>query len=1083
MLGGGVGGITAAFELTATPELRERFEVTVYQLGWRIGGKGASGRNPSAANRIEEHGLHVWFGFYDNAFRLMRDAYEELGRPPDAPLATFDDAFEGCDQLVLYDRQGEGWHAHRFNCPRNFLRPGDAGDLPTFWEMAATSCRWALGAWRDLRDDRDDLDDGPLPPRFTPVWFADLAREVAGDLLQAQLWAADHLLELAQRLAGARARRTDLARTEQAGQTWFLVRLLNGFRDWLWEQVVEERCDEDPELRLFFTMFDTLASTVAGMVKDGVLEHGFDAINDEEWSQWLRRHGAKEVTIGRTPAERSPLLRSVYDVAFGYPDGDIDKANVAAGTAINDLLRLVFSYRGSLMYKMQAGMGDTVFTPFYEVLRERGVRFEFFHAVTRLGLAPDQPLVDSIEVVPQVELAVDDYDPLIDVGGLPCWPSAPRWNQLVEGEALRARGIDFELDPNPLDRRPVRLTRGTEFDHVVLGIPVGALPEICEELIERDDRFRQAIESARTVQTQAFQVWASKGSDELGWEHDPNSVAGCYVEPLDTYCDMSHLIPRESWGDGDGVRAIAYFCGVLDDRADEVSMASADRARSATGRAKANAIEFLERDIDTLWPGAGGGGPLAPFEWSLIADPQGRDGKARFESQYWRANATGSDRYVLTTAGSVEHRLPSDRSGFDNLVLAGDWTKNGIDGGCVEAAVVSGMQAARQVIGAKNPIAGESPQWVKPPTEGLPPYVEYGGRATSPGPFLSLGGRTRSFVLQGGEDRLGEIVQRTLNAPAGRGVDYRALGSRVLLQVGGFERVSSMTAPFDRWGTVQEITACFWVPVVAGEDRGDVFVAERFGLALPYIFVDNPMSYLGGRENYGYAKTMAQFDPPTGVGERMKVKTFGGNFGRDEGAAWNPILEIAPASDRAGCGDGEAIDDPVEILRYLAADLLQRNAEGEVVIPGMRLTASLVDDLMAGRVRQVFLKQFRDAADGSRACYQSVVETPVEVQSGSIRPLAGEWEVTIHPLDSHPIEHELGVSSQRPAIAFEGELEMVVKDGIEIGTVAAPTSVPVAIEQPLGPAAERHDGLTGVIESAARWIQQEIYSLEGRLRR
>ena len=93
ILGGGVGGATAAFELTATPELRERFDVTLYQLGWRLGGKGASGRNAAAHDRIEEHGLHVWFGFYDHAFRVMRDAYSELGRPAGSPLASFEDAF------------------------------------------------------------------------------------------------------------------------------------------------------------------------------------------------------------------------------------------------------------------------------------------------------------------------------------------------------------------------------------------------------------------------------------------------------------------------------------------------------------------------------------------------------------------------------------------------------------------------------------------------------------------------------------------------------------------------------------------------------------------------------------------------------------------------------------------------------------------------------------------------------------------------------------------------------------------------------------------------------------------------------
>ena len=44
-------------------------------MGWRLGGKGASGRG--VADRIEEHGLHLWMGFYENAFRLMRDCYEE----------------------------------------------------------------------------------------------------------------------------------------------------------------------------------------------------------------------------------------------------------------------------------------------------------------------------------------------------------------------------------------------------------------------------------------------------------------------------------------------------------------------------------------------------------------------------------------------------------------------------------------------------------------------------------------------------------------------------------------------------------------------------------------------------------------------------------------------------------------------------------------------------------------------------------------------------------------------------------------------------------------------------------------------
>ncbi len=72
-----------------------------------------------------------------------------------------------------------------------------------------------------------------------------------------------------------------------------------------------------------------------------------------------------------------------------------------------------------------------------------------------------------------------------------------------------------------------------------------------------------------------------------------------------------------------------------------------------------------------------------------------RSGPKRLDAQYWRANTTPSERYVLTPAGSVHYRLAAEESGVENLVLAGDWTRNGIDGGCVEAAMTSGMRAAR----------------------------------------------------------------------------------------------------------------------------------------------------------------------------------------------------------------------------------------------------------------------------------------------------------------------------------------------------------------------------------------------------
>jgi uncharacterized protein with NAD-binding domain and iron-sulfur cluster len=1059
VLGGGVGGMTAAFELTATPELRERFEVTVYQLGWRNGGKGASGRNAAIADRIEEHGLHVWFGFYDNAFRVMRDAYEELGRPRGTPLATFEDAFHHCDQLVLYDRQGDGWHPLRFDCPRNLLRPGDPGELPTFWEIAATAIRFALHGWRGLRDDRDELAAPEAHTDLIPDWFENLAADLAGELLELPLDVAERLLGLAERLADLRAGHTNHALPQQAAQPLLLVRLLEAFREWLWTAVVARRVDDDPELRFFFTIVDAGVSTVAGIVKDGILEHGFDVVNGEDWAAWLRRHGAREVTIGRTPAERSPVLRAVYDVAFAYPGGDIDSANCAAGTATSDLLRLAFSYRGSIMYKMQAGMGDVVFAPLYEVLKRRGVRFEFFHAVTALHSGGNG--IDSIEVVRQAELADDvaSYEPLTPVKGLDCWPSEPDWSQLEPA----ANGVDFEAELNPLGRPAHRLERGRDFDEVVLGIPVGALPDICGELMARDERFKRGVETAVTVRTQAFQLWTNKDARQLGWAFDENSVTGCYVEPLDTFCDMTHLLPRESWQLADDTKSIGYFCGVLDDRRGETHA-------QATDRAKRNAIEFVERDLAELWPAATHRGK---FDWGVLVDRDGARGPARFDSQYWRANTSPWERYVLTPAGTVEHRLPSDDSGFANLKLAGDWTRTGIDGGCVEAAVISGIDAARAISGDPREVSGKRTDWLRPQPQELPPYIEYGGRATAPSPFACQKGHLQGLLLRGDAGRVAALVETVFNVPAGRSVEYRALGSNVMMLIGDFQRVTSLTEPFDRWGAVRETQASFWIPVLSGRRLGDLFIAERLLLAVPYVFVDNPMSYLGGRETYGYAKTMGRFDPPSGTGDQVAVQVFGGNFGRDEGADWRPFLDIAGGAPRPGAANAQPSEGPLALVRQLVGDMPELAEPAEVVLGDIQLTAGLVADLFAGRVGQVFLKQFRDATDGTRACYQAVVEAPVQISRVRSTLSNRDWQVDVHPLDSHPIDRELGIADQIAEAAFDIEIDFVVEDGEVVAGPGVVTGAP-----PLRFPRPGVDGGGSLIEAAARWVWREVTELE-----
>ena len=91
IIGGGIGGLTAAYELT-DPKLQNKYDITLYQMGWRLGGKCATGRNQDRNMRIEEHGIHAFAGSYYNGLTMMKYVYEELGKV-DGLLPNFETAF------------------------------------------------------------------------------------------------------------------------------------------------------------------------------------------------------------------------------------------------------------------------------------------------------------------------------------------------------------------------------------------------------------------------------------------------------------------------------------------------------------------------------------------------------------------------------------------------------------------------------------------------------------------------------------------------------------------------------------------------------------------------------------------------------------------------------------------------------------------------------------------------------------------------------------------------------------------------------------------------------------------------------
>jgi uncharacterized protein with NAD-binding domain and iron-sulfur cluster len=692
VVGGGCAALAAAFELSR-PE-HDLYEVTVYQQGWRLGGKGASGRGPSA--RIEEHGLHLWMGWYENAFRLMRECYKELDRDPACfPIATWEDAFKRDPFTGAMETDSDGvWRCWRAALPMAPGLPGDPDAHSTRWTVADYMIRATALLQTLLTTLTTGLDHNVSSSSAMPPPYSDRARlDAIGALMRAgQLGTLAGLIQGVE-LLGTLLKGLSL----ESGQVLlpFLDALSSNARVQL-QAVISV----DDESRRLWTIMDLTLATMRGIVRHNLATHprGFEVIDDYDCREWLLLNGASQQSVD------SGYLRALYDLGFAFEDGDPSRPRLAAGQALRSMLRAFFTYRGAFFWKMQSGMGVVVFAPLFEVLRRRGVRFEFFHRLEHVSVGwQDSAHIKALEFDVQARMLADaPYEPLIDVRGLPCWPSQPQWDQLLDGQRLQREARDFEsfFDARRGERRV--LTVGEDFDMVVLGVGIGVIPHTCREIVERDPRWRAMVDHVKTVSTQAFQVWLKEDMKDLGWEDHAINVSG-FVEPFDTWADMSHLAGGECWPDPP--KAIAYFCSVLPDLEAIPGRDRSDWIEQTQQRVRRHAIAFLNRDVSHLWPKArhpGGG-----FRWELLLAPQGHEpaadavGERRFDTQFWIGSVNPSDRYTLSLPGSLIYRIsPLDRT-YDNLTIAGDWTDCGFNAGCVEAAVMSGMLAAHAI--SKSP--------------------------------------------------------------------------------------------------------------------------------------------------------------------------------------------------------------------------------------------------------------------------------------------------------------------------------------------------------------------------------------------
>ena len=304
--------MAAVWELSR-PEHRGRYEITLFQEGWRLGGKGASGRG--ANGRIEEHGLHVWLGFYDNAFRMMRECHAELeAQGEGSTFGRWEDAWTPENDIALVSRAEHSgfqrWDAHmppRPGLPGDPLAPGAVFSLP-YYAPPKSVLRPVPGphSGRRLPGGQAQRGRGPAPGRAGRPRRAScrcwLNRTALRHRRRARRGGGRDGAADARATAIVLRRPADWSRPPT--RSCARVRGLAGSR-WL----------ADDAHRFLWEVADMALASMVGVIRHGVLfdpRPGSTAVDDYECRAWLRMNGASERAL------QSPFLRGLYDLSMGY---------------------------------------------------------------------------------------------------------------------------------------------------------------------------------------------------------------------------------------------------------------------------------------------------------------------------------------------------------------------------------------------------------------------------------------------------------------------------------------------------------------------------------------------------------------------------------------------------------------------------------------------------------------------------------------------------------------------------------------------------------------------------------------------
>jgi hypothetical protein len=183
---------------------------------------------------------------------------------------------------------------------------------------------------------------------------------------------------------------------------------------------------------------------------------------------------------------------------------------------------------------------------------------------------------------------------------------------------------------------------------------------------------------------------------------------------------------------------------------------------------------------------------------------------------------------------------------------------------------------------------------------------------------------------------------------------------------------------------------------------------------MPYLFINSSLGMVTGREVWGFQKEIATLDFPAPGAPRSRFVASATIFPKlapQTLGELKPLVTVdGPALPRTDDSEWKRPENLDEALRREL-----RAGIGKLLAAPLPIEAALdvASCFSLLDVNIVNLKQFRDAVDPTRACYQAIVESPLRLDALTFAGggfLGGGYRLSITPCESHRIVEDLGLA-------------------------------------------------------------------------